>query len=213
MQKTFVIFLFLMLCAGVQNGVGQDKEGFELIKKEGRISIYERWINYPLPTSTTQAREEKGEFYINSNIYAGLALIKNEKRIKDWQSHVSEFKIYPEPDTTSWLEYSYHDIPWPVSDQDHFLRYRLNVVKPNQILLVTFESAEDLKRIPVREDVARMGLTGSWRFERINAKQIKVIYKIISKPSSIPKFFTDPVIRRNMMSTIQSYTDILEGKK
>ena len=190
--------------------IAQDKEGFMLIKKEDDISIYERWVNFPNSKPPIKAREVKGEFTVNNTIYAALALIKNEAKIMEWQSHVSEFKVYLQPDTLTWLEYSYHDIPWPVSDQDHFLVYKLTVVKPNAELFVTFESRVNAKLAPVREDVSRMGLTGSWRLERLGNRKTKVTYRIMSMPSSIPKFFTDPVIRRNMMSTIKSYMELLE---
>ena len=213
MKKTSVILSLLFIISLTSISVAQDKEGFELIKKEDQISIFERWINYPNANSTTQAREVKGEFTIATNVYAALKLIRNEEKIQIWQTHVSEFKVYLQPDTMVWYEYSYHDIPWPVTDQDHYLKYKLNVIKPNEQLFVTFESAENKDLAPVREDVDRMGLTGSWRFEKLPGKMIKVTYRIISKPSSIPRLFTDPVIRRNIMSTIRSYIDILEGRK
>lgn len=213
MRRNVFIFLVLLFKVCPYQSFAQDKEGFRLIKKDNNISIYERWIHFPKPNSPTQAREVKGEFTVASNIYAALRLIKNEKRIMDWQSHVSEFKIYLKPDTLSWNEYSYHDIPWPVSDQDHYLVYKLNVIKPGQLLLITFESASNDEVAPVRQDVARMGLSGSWRLEKISSRQIKATYKIVSKPSNIPKFITDPVIRNNMMTTIKSFIDILEGRR
>jgi hypothetical protein len=213
MKKTNLILSILFVISLTSISVAQDKEGFELIKKEDQISIFERWINYPNANSTTQAREVKGEFTIATTVYAALKLIRNEEKIKIWQTHVSEFKVYLQPDTMTWYEYSYHDIPWPVSDQDHYLKYKMSVIKPNEQLFVTFESAENKDLAPVREDVDRMGLTGSWKFEKLPGKMIKVTYRIISKPSSIPRLFTDPVIRRNIMSTIRSYIDILEGRK
>ena len=203
----FVLFLVEIISPQL---FAQDKDGFILIKREGQISIYERWIDFPKANPPLKAREVKGEFVINNTMYAALALIKNESKIKKWQSHVSEFKVYPQPDTTTWLEYSYHDIPWPVSDQDHFLVYKLMVVKPGQELLIAFESRVNATLAPLRDDVSRMGLTGSWRLERISSRKTKVTYRIMSMPSGIPRFFTDPVIRRNMMSTIKSYMELLK---
>jgi hypothetical protein len=210
MNKTLVIFSLCVFSGITLQSLAQDKEGFELIKEEDNIHIYERWINFPKSNPVVKAREVKSEFFVNNTIYAALHLIKNESKIQDWQSHVSEFKVYPQIDTTTWFEYSYHDIPWPVSDQDHYLIYKLNVIEPGKILLIAFESRTNAKVAPIREDVARMGLAGSWKLERISNRKTKVTYRIISMPSSIPKFFTDPVIRRNMMSTIKSYIGLLE---
>lgn len=213
MKEKLTVLLILLVAITSKQILAQDKDGFELIKSEDKIFIYERWINFPKSNPVVKAREVKSEFTVNNTIYAALHLNKDQSQIKNWQNHVSEFKIYPQPDTTTWFEYSYHDIPWPVSDQDHFLIYNLTEVQPGKILLLTFESRVNTKVAPVREDVSRMGLAGSWTFERISNNKTKVTYRIMSMPSSIPKFFTDPVIRRNMLSTIKSYQALLEGGK
>jgi hypothetical protein len=187
----------------------QDNEGFELVKKDGNISIYERWITFPKTSPPLEAREVKGEFFFNNTVYAGLHLIQNEALIERWQSHVSEFKVYPQRDTTTWFEYSYHDIPWPVSDQDHYLIYRL-VYQGNDKLFIAFESYVDAVRSPVRKGVTRMELAGSWYLERLAPGRTKATYRILSKPSEIPKFITDPIIRNNMMKTIREYIALLE---
>jgi hypothetical protein len=214
MKKNFhFLLLAFTLLAGTNNSVqGQDKDGFVLLKKENRICIYERWVTFPKSKPAIKAREVKGEFVVNSSIYQALALVKNETKIKIWQTHVSEFKVFLQTDTTWWYEYSYHDIPWPVSDQDHFLIYKLTVL-PDKNLFVSFESKTNNLLAPVRDDADRMALSGSWLFEKLADHKTKVTYRIISMPSSIPKFITDPVIRRNMMNTIESYVAILEQKK
>lgn len=186
-------------------------EGFKLVKARDNISIYERWIYFPKSDPPVEAREVKGVFYVKSTIDECVALVRDEKRIKQWQSHVSKFKVYPQTDST-WFEYSYHDIPWPVSDQDHFLVYEIKENIPGERMFFTFESYEHAKLAPVDEDAARMTLSGSWLFENQKGK-IKVTYRILSMPSSIPKIFTDPVIRSNMMSTITSYIALLEKRK
>lgn len=189
---------------------GQDSEGFVLVKQRDSISIYERWINFPNASPPVKAREVKGEFFYNNSIYAGLKLIRDEKKIKSWQDHVSEFRVYLQPDTTVWLEYSYHDIPWPVSDQDHFLEYRLSCRRPGRELFVTFESRSNATLAPLREDVTRMVLSGSWTLEQIGPGQSKATYRILSKPLNIPKFITDPIIRNNMMTTIEEFIVLME---
>jgi hypothetical protein len=188
----------------------QKKDEFKLVKKDGTTSIYERWINFP--KTTIEAREVKGEFYFNNTIYEGLRLLQNESKIMQWQDHVSEFNVYKQTDTTAWYEYSYHDIPWPVSDQDHYLVYRMS--SPSEgVLFITFESVVNDKVAPVRDGVTRMQLSGSWRYEQLEGGRTKVTYLIMSKPIGIPKFLTDPIIRSNIMTTIKGYVGLLEGKE
>ncbi|MBT1708312.1 hypothetical protein KK062_08755 [Fulvivirgaceae bacterium PWU5] len=187
----------------------QDDEGFELVKKDGDISIYERWITFSKVSPPVEAREVKGEFFFNNTVYEGLRIIQDQTLVEQWQSHVSEFKIYKQRDTTTWFEYSYHDIPWPVADQDSYLIYRLSFPGPG-ILFIAFESHVDATRAPVRKGVTRLELAGSWRLERLTPGRTKATYRILSKPGNIPKFITDPIIRNNMMTTIREYIALLE---
>jgi hypothetical protein len=205
--------LFLMFVGLVSISAGaQSKEEFELVKKDGTTSVYERWITIPNSDPPVKAREVKGEFYFQNTIYAGLHLIQNEEKIMQWQDHVSEFKVYRQRDTTTWLEYSYHDIPWPVSDQDHLLIYTMAAPGPGVITL-TFKSKVDDGVAPVRKGVTRMELSGSWKLEQIAPNKVKATYRILSKPIGIPKFLTDPIIRSNIMTTIKEYIALLEEKK
>ncbi|SKC48890.1 SRPBCC family protein [Ohtaekwangia koreensis] len=205
------VWLFFSL-TGFHVHAQTEKEEFELVKKDGTISIYERWINLPNANPPVKAREVKGEFFFNNTIYAGLRLIQDEKRIMQWQSHVSEFEVYKQPDTTFWFEYSYHDIPWPVSDQDHLLVYTLSAPSPG-VLMLNFQSKVDDVLAPVRKGVTRMQLSGSWKLEQISQNRVKVTYRILSRPIGIPKFLTDPIIRSNIMTTIEEYIALLEPKK
>jgi hypothetical protein len=208
MRTLFCLFVSFMYVSAE----AQSKEEFELVKKDGTISVYERWIIIPNTDPPIEAREVKGEFYFRNTIYAGLHLIQDEEKIMQWQDHVSEFKVYKQRDTTTWLEYSYHDIPWPVSDQDHLLVYTLSSPSPDVITLA-FRSKVDDVIAPVRKGVTRMELSGSWKLEQIAPGKVKATYIISSKPIGIPKFLTDPIIRSNIMTTIKEYIALLEGKK
>ena len=206
-----MIFIFF---STISAGLAQNHETvkFELVKQDSPIFVHERWITFPGKVPAVKAREVKGEFLINASIYTILKLLKDESKIKIWQKHVSNFKVYPQADTTYWLEYSYHDIPWPVSDQDHFLKYVLTEQVPGKKLFITFESVVNDKLAPVEEGVTRMELAGSWTLEQVNAEHVKVTYRILSMHSHIPRMFTDPVIRSNLMSTIKALTKLAEGK-
>jgi hypothetical protein len=205
------IFSTVILVVGSITLYSQDKDGFVLVRKEGTTAIYERWITFPKSNPPVEAREVKGEFYFDNDVNAGFKLLQDEKKIQEWQKHVSEFKVYLQSDTTSWLEYSYHDIPWPVSDQDHFLKYSIVKLESGRIY-VTFESQKNEALAPVRKGVTRMELSGSWTWEQISPHQTKVTYRILSKPIGIPKWLTDPIIRNNIMTTIEEYVALLEPK-
>jgi hypothetical protein len=185
-------------------------DGFELVRDEDNIVVYERWVTFPKSDPPVTAREVKSEFYLKGNIHDALLLLQDESQIGVWQRHVSEFKVYPHIDSV-WYEYSYHDIPWPVSDQDHYLEYTIEDPVEDDGIFVSFRSVENNNVAPVRKGVSRMTLTGSWYFQEVAPSKIKVTYRIVSMPGNLPKFLTDPVIRNNLMSTVKAYISILEN--
>jgi hypothetical protein len=213
-MKLLKISLHALLATFVMSAGAQDSEidkPFTLIKDKDNITVYERWIHFPKTNPPVEAREVKGVFYVKASLDEAVALIKNESKIQNWQTHVSKFKVYPQNDTM-WFEYSYHDIPWPVSDQDHFLMYVVKEHIPGEKLFMTFETVTNENLAPVDEDADRMTLAGSWLFEK-QPTNLKITYRILSMPSSIPRIFTDPVIRSNLMSTIKNYIATVEAKQ
>jgi hypothetical protein len=185
-------------------------DGFELVRSEETIFVYERWVTFPKSDPPITAREVKSEFFVNATVEDALALLQDESRIQAWQKHVSEFKIYPHTDSI-WYEYSYHDIPWPVSDQDHFLEYRMQDPLEDDGIFITFESVENSELAPVRKGVSRMTLSGSWYLQNMPDGRVKATYRILSMPGKLPRFITDPVIRNNLMSTVKAYIALLKN--
>ena len=200
--------LFCISALGPVVSLCQDKDGFVLVKQEGNITLYERWLTYPSSDPPIKAREIKGIFYYNNTVAQGLRLLRDEKRALLWKSNVEEFRIFPTRDSSVWHEYSFHNIPWPVNDQDHYMEYKVTGHYGN--LLITFQSKVDDVIAPERDDVNRILLNGSWRMEQISPTRVKVTYKVFSKPVGIPKAVADPFIRNNFITTFQDFIAVLE---
>lgn len=189
----------------------QDPEGFIMVKSDPPFEVHERWVEFPGKKPVVTSRELKSEFITYASIYEILYLIKDEQQAKDWQSHVSEYKVYPKPDTTYWEVYSRHDVPWPVSDQDFFLEYKLTEVRPNLELFIYFKSRVDPKMAPVNDDANRIELVGSWKLEQVSPEQARITYRIQSAvPSKLPRMIVDPVIRNNLLSSIRGLKELAE---
>jgi hypothetical protein len=204
-----IVAVFAFCLFSFFEGSSQQEDGFVLVKNEDNIFIYERWIIFPKSDPPVEAREVKGVFQFDNTMQEAVRLLQNEKKIGQWQSHVSEFKVFKTGDTARWNEYSYHDIPWPVSDQDHLLTYTVQR-NDEKLIFIEFESFADEKLAPIRRGVTRMQLSGSWTFENIAPGRVKATYRILSMPLSIPKFLTDPIIRNNMMTTIKEFIGIMD---
>jgi len=207
-MKTLLLVVFVSISLAT---IGQDTEGFVLVKSDPPIELQERWIEFPNKKTGATSRELKTEFTVNTSLYKIMNIIKDESMVKEWHAHIADYKIYPKPDTTTWDEYSRHDIPWPLNDQDSFLEYKLHEIVPGSEYLVSFKSKAD-KRIPVYEDVNRIELVGSWRFIQVQHGVVKVIYRVQSAPGStnVPRMIVDPVIRNNLFASIKSLTEIVE---
>lgn len=211
MKKLSIVSLLVYLV--VINASAQDSEGFVLVKAEPPIEVHERWVNFPGKQPVISSRELKSEFVVQATAQEVLSLLKNEKKVKSWQSHVRDYKLYLKPDTTTWFEYSCHNVPWPLSDQDSFMEYKLSEINPGVEYFIAFNSRIDPKIAPVIEDINRIELTGSWRMEVISPTTTKVTYRVQSVPTTnLPRMIIDPVIRNNMISSIRSMKEILEKK-
>jgi hypothetical protein len=203
----FVLLAISFSCFGQK----QDAEGFVSVFSDPSISIYERWIEFPGKKPAVISREFKSEFTINASIHKIINLIRNEAQVKLWQQHLRSYKIYAKKDSTVWDEYSCHDIPWPLSDQDSFLEYKLTEVIPGVEYLVYFRSTEDPKVAPLNDDIHRIELVGSWKFTLISPGVVQVVYRIQSLPAtSLPRMIIDPVVRNNLVASIKSLTEIAE---
>lgn len=203
-----IFFFFLGLIIHIPSPA-QESE-FTIVRNSDGIVVYERWINFRGSDPAIRAREVMGKFFIATSIEAAVALLKDESKIRLWQDHVTEFQVWEGKDSTTWKEYSYHDIPWPVSDQDHLLEYRIDSGSTPERLFITFRSIQDDKLAPRRDDVTRMDLYGTWTLEQSAENRIQATYTIVSRPIGIPRLFTDPVIRSNIMTTIREYIRLLE---
>jgi hypothetical protein len=197
----------LTILFGASGARAQDKEGFTAVKKEGNVTIFERWIP-SFSNPDVKVRELKAQFYYRNSLEAGLQLLRSEQKAKAWRSHLQAFKVYPLA-PQQWLEYTHHDVPWPLSDQDHFLKFEIKQHTPRHVM-VSFQSVEDNERAPVKEGVTRISLQGSWSFELMESSGVKVTYRVSSIPIGIPRVFTDPIIRGSVMTTVKNYVKLLE---
>lgn len=209
-MKSYILVALFLVSVSV-SAFGQDAEGFVLVKSDPPFEVHERWVEFPGKKPVVTSRELKSETTINATIYEILALLKDEKQVKNWQSHLAEYKVYLKDDTTSWDVYSRHDVPWPVSDQDSFMEYKLTEIKPGQELFISFKSRVDQNVAPVNEDISRIELIGSWKLVQVSPGIVKVTYRIQSAPKgNLPRMIIDPVIRNNLLSSIRSLKEVAE---
>ncbi len=185
-----------------------DSSGYLLVKKSKGIELYEKW--YQIST-TTKAREVKVIYTINASMASAAALIENESKATQWNKASSMYRIIPK-DENSWISYIQYDLPWPMDNQDCVLQYVVSR-SPENDLVIDFKSV-DHEIFPVSSNITRISdVKGKWIF-RQTPTGTQVEYSITTLPSpTLPRWVTDPLVRNNLIDTMDEFRAILEASK
>lgn len=191
--------------AAMGNNGNPDTANFVLVKKNNGISLYERWYSI---NDSQQAREIKATFTIKTDPYAAVALIKDESRGRQWNKNTESYKVLSQNDNI-WFGYIQYDLPWPVSNQDCVLRYNQNYF--GNAVHVEFKNT-DHPSFPIRKKIQRIPeINGRWIFTKTD-NGVAVEYYISTTPSNtLPAWVTDPIIRNNLIETLEVFRSILES--
>lgn len=208
MMRLPLLSLFLLLCYFANAQSSQGKDEYELVRQDERIFLYERWGDFP--GTTTKARALKVVFTAAVPLEKMLTMVTQETKLKEWQKNLGEFKSYPKNDTT-WHVYTWYKMPWPLTDQDYYSKYKITEHTANRIVL-TFEPAVNEKVAPARDKINRMKAYGKWVFEKTTTGKTKVTYFITGEPVNIPRSVTDNIVRNNFMSTMNTLISVAESK-
>jgi hypothetical protein len=202
-------WLFILLCGANAYAecprVNKDTANFVLVKEDNGIAIYERWYEV---RPDLQAREIKATFRANAQPHAAVALLRNESKGRMWNKNTESYRILHQDDNI-WFGYIQYDLPWPVSNQDCVLQYSQNL--RGNSLHIEFKET-DHPAFPIQKRIHRIPqINGRWIFTE-GEQGISVEYYITTTPSAtLPTWLTDPIIRNNLIETLQVFRKILEG--
>ena len=182
-----------------------DSTGYILVKKTKGIELYEKWIDL---SSELKAREVKVVYTIHATMESAAALLDNEAKAIQWNKGSRLYKIIP-IDDNSWISYIQYDLPWPFDNQDCVLQYTAYYLAYNNIV-VDFRSV-DHEIFPSLKNVSRLDkVKGRWTFKE-TPNGTRVEYLITTTPSTtLPRWVTDPIVRNNLIDTMNEFRNILE---
>ena len=185
-----------------------DSTGYQFLKKVKEIELYEKWYKV---SNNQKAREVKAAYTIHVNIETAAALIEDEKKAMQWNKGSRLYRIIP-MDDNSWISYIQYDLPWPLDNQDCVLQYNAYYLAFN-IIVIDFKSV-DHEIFPTLKNVSRLDkVKGRWTFKE-TSDGTRVEYLITTTPSAtLPRWVTDPIVRNNLIETMDEFRDILEGVK
>lgn len=183
-----------------------DTADFVLVEENDGIALYERWYSI---SPDQQAREIKATFAVKTQSVDAATLIRNESRGREWNKNTKSYEIVSQNENR-WIAYIEYDLPWPVSNQDCVLEYSQNYSQ--NCLQIEFKEANH-PSFPVKKRIQRINeISGKWIF-REGDHGLSIEYYITTTPSStLPTWLTDPIIRNNLIQTLQEFRSILEAK-
>lgn len=198
-----------MLCATclAKNLMASD---FKIVKKQGAITLYERWIN---GTKNEPVRELKAEFLVKSNVENVISLLKNQSAGIKWNKNASLYKIANTLNDNEWINYIKYNMPAMFDDQECCLLYKMSdSFSTNQnIYTINFESVSS-SFFPAKSEVKRItGVNGQWKLEKQANHFLKITYIISSdRSTNIPRFISDPIVHNNLFKTMENFKTLLE---
>lgn len=208
-MKNISIHVFTLLSGLLFFTQNISASDFKVVKKQGDIVLYERWIT---GTKGESVRELKAEFFVKSNTGNVIDLLKNQPEGTRWNRNASVYKIAHTYNNDQWVNYIRYDMPL-MDDQECCLLYRLSSSSSPQqnVCVINFESTLS-PFFPVSPGVTRItGVRGQWILEPLSNGNMKVTYIISSdKSSNIPRFISDPIVRNNLFKTMTGFKNLLE---
>ena len=182
-----------------------DSTGYILAKKAKGIELYEKWIDI---SSELKAREVKVVYTVQATMESAAALLDNEAKAIHWNKGSRLYRIIP-MDDNSWGSYIQYDLPWPLDNQDCVLQYNAYYLAYNNIV-IDFRSV-DHEIFPTLKNVSRLDkVKGRWTFKE-TPNGTRVEYLITTTPSTtLPRWVTDPIVRNNLIDTMDEFRNILE---
>ncbi|MEK6781783.1 MAG: START domain-containing protein [Bacteroidota bacterium] len=185
-----------------------DSSGYILVKKSKGIELYEKWHEI---TTDRMAREVKVMYTIHASAASAVSLLSDEAKATQWNKGSSMYQVITKDDH-SWISYIQYDLPWPVDNQDCVLQYNSSYTINNHIV-INFKSVEHVI-FPSSKNISRItDIRGKWIF-RETSEGLRVEYSITTTPSlTLPHWLTDPLVRNNLIDTMDEFRNILETSK
>lgn len=215
MEKLGIQLTILAICTGMSFpdyaksiSSQNDSSGFLLVKKAKGIELYEKWHEV---ATNRMTREVKVVYSMNATIESAAALIENENKATQWNKSSSMYKIIPK-DENSWVSYIQYNLPWPMDNQDCVLEYSVSSLKENHIIIDFKSIVHEI--FPTSNNVVRItDIKGKWIFRETTTGTV-VEYSITTMPSpTLPRWVTDPLVRNNLIDTMDEFRNILETAK
>ena len=205
----FGLIVMTMVLPSFTDLVPSEEKDFELIFEKNSVQVLERWN---ADAGGKEHRELKAVLNVRANHDALVAAVREKRKGLLWMQRVAQLESLPGGRSGQWRTYIRYGLPWPARDHDCVLSYQQAQPREGHTV-VTFQSTQ-MTDYPPQKGVHRiLGLSGRWEFSAQADSSYKVAYYVQTADSSpIPRFILDPLVRSNLLSTMEAFREVVEGR-
>lgn len=167
---------------------------WELAKSKDQIDVYtKKFENSPF-------KAFKAITTIDASVDEIEKVLLNFEDFPNWVFKCYKSNIVKKINQNEFLVHQYMETPWPVTNRDMVLNYKLESKQDKSIINITcnskaVENDDDCLRIEVAE--------GKWELIRIDDNKTKIIYQFLADPNgSLPSFMVNMFVVEGPIETI-----------
>lgn len=166
--------LFIILIVSLLTSYDAFSQAWVLKMYQEGISVYTRKID------GSNVVEFKGEVTIKSNLAGILTLIDSVSEYPKWMHNCAESRRIKKIDYCSGYSYYVIKAPWPVSDRDACIYYKVTQDPTSKVVTISIKGVKDY--LPEKPDRVRVPVvTASWQMTPISKGVTKVVYQAHSE--------------------------------
>jgi hypothetical protein len=156
-------------------------------------------------------QEFKGEVTVNSNLSGILELIDSVSEYPKWMKNCIESARLKKINESSGYTYYVIKAPWPVSDRDACIYYKVTQDTNTRILTISLKAVKDY--LPQKSGRVRIpSLQGSWQLIPIAKGVTKIIYQVHCDIGGIiPAIIINAYITETPFSNLSHIKKIVES--
>jgi len=118
------------------------------VTKKDEITVYTK------ESKNSDIRALKAVGIVKAPVEKIITILRDVDSAKDWVPNLIERRYVKDISDTELIVYEISDLPWPVTDREMVLHYKLSVSKNKKSIILFFKSIDD-KETPPNDDYVR----------------------------------------------------------
>ena len=174
--KFITLFFILFLTLSVSYA----QEVWNVAIEKDAVRVWTREV------ADSKFKEYKGEMLVKSSLSCLVSLLDDVANQKNWLYNITESKRLKTISKTEGVNYFVQTVPWPVTDRDMIVKYKLSQDQKTKVVLIEMSGVKDY--IAEKEGKVRVpSMVGKWEFTPLGKGIIKVVYQMHSETGgSVP---------------------------